>query len=106
MTQHLGQALRHEHGPARPSRGTAPEGDDSDALSPGALGPLFDSSPARPVQTSAAAPIAFLLGLSGVLAVPFARGVAISPAMAAVALVSSIIGMARASRPAVAGGLL
>src|SRR5437764_15069714 len=72
----------------------------------GSLGPLFDSSPARTVQTSAAATVGFVLGLLGVLAVPFSLGLAISAGMATVALVSSIIGLARASRPAVAGGLL
>ncbi len=72
----------------------------------GALGTLFDSSPARSVQTSCAAVTAFVLGLLGTLAVPFSLTMALSAGMAAVALVSSIIGLARASRPAVAGGLL
>ena len=79
-------------------------GPDDDV--PGALGTLFDSSPAKSVQTSAAAVIAFACGLLGILAVPFALTMALSAGLAAVALVASIVGMARASRPAVAGGLL
>ena len=70
------------------------------------MGTLFDSSPARSVQTSAAAVIAFACGLLGVLAVPFTLTMALSTGLAAVALVASIVGMARASKPDVAGGLL
>jgi hypothetical protein len=79
-------------------------GPDDDV--PGALGTLFDSSPARPVHTSAAAVMAFAGGLLGLLAVPFALTMALSAGLAAVALVASVVGMARASRPTVAGGLL
>ena len=82
--------------------GTAPDDDARDASS----GTLFDSSPARSVQTSAAAVIAFACGLLGVLAVPFSLAMALCAGLAAVALVASIVGMARASRPDVAGGLL
>ena len=74
--------------------------------SSGALGTLFDSSPARSVQTSVAAVVAFVLGLFALLAVPFALAMALCVGMASVALVASIVGMARASRPDVAGGLL
>ena len=73
---------------------------------PESLGTLFDSSPAPFVQTSAAATTAFVLGLLGILAVPFSLALAVSTGLAATALVASIFGMARASRPAVAGGLL
>jgi hypothetical protein len=72
----------------------------------GALGTLFASSPARSVQTSSAAAVAFVLGLLGALAAPFSLTMALSAGMATVALVGAIVGMARASRPAVAGGLL
>lgn len=81
-------------------------GTDVDDEASDALGTLFDSSPARPVQTSSAAAVGFVLGLFGVLAVPFSLTMALSAGTAAVALVCSIIGMARASRPGVAGGLL
>ena len=80
------------------------EGPDDN--SSGALGTLFDSSPARSVQTSLAAVTGFVLGLLAVLAVPFPLMMVLSGALAAVALVASVIGMARASRPDVAGGLL
>lgn len=93
MTQHdLGQALVLDTG--------------ADDEGSGALGTLFDSSPARSVQTSSAAATAFVLGLLGALAVPFSLTMALSGGMATVALVCSIVGLARASRPAVAGGLL
>jgi hypothetical protein len=54
----------------------------------------------------AAAVTAFVLGLLAALAVPFALAMALSGSLAAVALVSSVVGMARASRPGVAGSLL
>ena len=79
-------------------------GPDDD--SSGALGTLFDSSPARSVQTSAAAVTALVLGLLAVLAVPFSLAMTLSGSLAVVALVSSVVGMARASRPGVAGSLL
>jgi hypothetical protein len=77
-----------------------------DILSSGELGTLFDSSPARAVHTSGAAVTAFVLGLFSILAVPFSLWMTFSAGLAAVALVASIIGLARASRPDVAGGLL
>ncbi len=71
-----------------------------------ALGALFASSPARPTRTSAAAQTAFLSGLLALLSAPFSLTMALAAGLAAVALVTSILGMARASRPGVAGGLL
>ena len=70
-----------------------------DDNSPGTLGTLFEASPSRSVSTSAAAEAAFVLGLLAVLAVPFPLAMALCLGGAAVALVSSIVGMARASRP-------
>jgi hypothetical protein len=72
----------------------------------GALGALFESSPARVVHTSAAAEIAFLAGLLAVIAVPFSLMTAVCVGLSALGLVISIVGLARASKPAVAGGLL
>lgn len=88
-TQDLGRDL---------GRGTGP--------ADGRLGDLFDRSPALPVHTSVAAVVAFLAGLVAVLAVPFSLMTSLCLALAAVALVSSVIGLARASRPLVAGTLL
>ncbi len=99
-TQHLGQDLGQDLG-----RAPAID-DDAGAQGSGDLGTLFDSSPARSVQTSAAALIAFVLGLLAVLAVPFSLAMSLCVGMAGVALVSSIVGMARASKPGIAGGLL
>jgi len=70
------------------------------------FGELFESSPARLVHTSAAAEIAFLCGLVAILAVPFSLMAAVCVGLSALGLVTSILGLARASRPAVAGGLL
>ncbi len=72
----------------------------------GSLATLFDRSPARPVHTSAAAEIGFLAGLAGFVAVPFSLMAALCLGLSAVGLVCSIVGLARASRPGVAGGLL
>jgi hypothetical protein len=94
MTTH-----RVERGaPSSPGAETAPDDD--------VLGVLFESSPARVVHTSAAAEIAFLSGLLAILAVPFSLMTAICVGLSALGLVTSIVGLARASRPAVAGGLL
>jgi hypothetical protein len=71
-----------------------------------ALGVLFASSPSLPVHTSAAAEIAFVAGLLSILTVPFSLTMALSCGLAVLALVASIVGLARASRPIVAGGLL
>ncbi len=94
-TQDLGRPV----GQAPPERDT---GLDDDA----ALGVLFASSPALPVHTSAAAEIGFVAGLLAVLAVPFSLTLALACGLAVLALVSSIVGLARASRPIVAGSLL
>jgi hypothetical protein len=91
-TQDLGPGLAFGHDPQNES--------------PDALGSLFESSPAPDVQTSAAAETAFLLGLFSLLAVPFELAMTLSVAMAAVALVTSIVGLARASKPRFAGGVL
>lgn len=81
-----------------PASGLTPDED--------ALGELFERSPARVVHTSAAAEIAFLSGLLALLAVPFSLMAGLCVGLSALGLVTSIVGLARASRPAVAGGLL
>ena len=81
-----------------PAAGSEPDDD--------ALGVLFESSPERVVHTSAAAEIAFLCGLVAILAVPFSLTAAVCVGLATLGLVTSIVGMAKASKPTVAGGLL
>ena len=71
-----------------------------------ALDALFASSPDRPVHTSAAAVLAFVLGLLASVAAPFSLMLALAGGLAVIGLVSSVVGMARASRPDVAGGVL
>jgi hypothetical protein len=109
MTQQdLGQSLGHSRDDS-PQPGSEPGpwlGTAADEDSSGALGSLFDSSPARSVQTSGAAVTGFVLGLLAAATVPFSLTLAASTGMAAVALIASIVGMARASRPTVSGGLL
>ncbi len=70
------------------------------------LGALFDSSPAQDVHTSAAAEVAFLLGLLALACSPFSLLIALVLGMAAAAVVSGVVGLAQASRPGVAGGVL
>src|SRR5688500_1850756 len=84
--------------PSSPAAEPAPDGD--------ALGALFESYPARVVHTSGAAEIAFVSGLLAVLAVTFSLMTAVCVGLSAVGLVTSIVGRAKASKPAVSGGLL
>ena len=91
----------HHLEPGVPSSPAAERAPDDDAL-----GALFESSPARVVHTSAAAEIAFVAGLLAVLAVPFSLMAAVCVGLSALGLVTSIFGLAKASKPAVSGGLL
>jgi hypothetical protein len=70
------------------------------------LGVLFETSPERRVHTAATAEIAFVTGLLAALAVPFSLMLAVSLGLAVVALVTAVVGLARASRRGVAGSLL
>ncbi len=87
-----------------PGPGRFPAG--STEADQGALGALFDSSPADNAHTSGTAEVAFLAGLGAMLAVPFSLMLVACLALSAVGLVTSVIGLARASRPDVAGGVL
>lgn len=93
---------------ASPSVDGAPTGtqDRTQDGTDGALGVLFESSPDLGVRTSAAAVVGFLAGLCALVTSPFSLTMALSIGLAAVALVSSVIGLARASRATIAGGLL
>lgn len=70
------------------------------------LSGLFDSSPDRPVHTSAAAEIAFVLGLVALVAAPFSLMYAATLGIAGLGLVLGVVGIATTSRPDVAGRLL
>jgi hypothetical protein len=67
---------------------------------------LFDSSPDRPIHTSAAAELAFVLGLVALAAVPFSLMHAASAGLAGLGAVLGIVGIATTSRPDVAGRVL
>ena len=70
------------------------------------LSGLLDASPDRPVHTSAAAEISFVLGLVALCAAPFSLMLAASLAIAAVGFVLGVVGVATTSRPGVAGRIL
>jgi hypothetical protein len=70
------------------------------------LSGLFDASPDRPIHTSAAAELAFVLGLVSLLAMPFSLMHAASIGTAAIGAVLGIVGVATTSRPDVAGRVL
>ena len=72
----------------------------------GGLPGLLDASPDRAVHTSAAAELAFVLGLVALVAAPFSVMYAMTLATGALALVCGFVGMARTSRPDVAGQAL
>lgn len=78
--------------------GISSQGDD--------LAGLFDASPDPRVQTSAAAELAFLLGLFAVLAAPFSVMHALALAASILGIAFGIVGLATTSRPNVAGGAL
>lgn len=67
---------------------------------------VFDNSPAQPVYTSACAEAGFVAGLAGVLSAPFSLLMALCLGLGAVGVLTSIVGLARASRRDVAGGQL
>ena len=96
-TQDLGHDLGHGIEPYH----------DADAAAEGdRLGALFQSSPPSLVHTSSAAVVALVTGLVALGGAPFPLMLAVSLGLSVLALVSSVIGLARASRRAVAGSLL
>ncbi|MCW2847357.1 MAG: hypothetical protein JWR90_1331 [Marmoricola sp.] len=96
-TQDLGRGFRQH---------LAPDPAAEPAIVEDELGALFETSPAIPVHTSVAAELGFLAGLVSVLAAPFPLMRVLCLGLAALALVCSIVGLARASRAWVAGTLL
>lgn len=86
-------------------------GPSAGAPSPGgwdeaALAELFDASPDLGVRVSAAAVAGFVLGLGSVATALFSLTLGLSVGLAALGLLVSVVGLARASRPVVAGGSL
>lgn len=75
-------------------------------LDDGGLDALFESSPDLEVHTSAAAELAFLLGLVALASAPFSvmHSVSLLAGIASFAL--AFVGVATTSRPNVAGGAL
>ena len=70
------------------------------------LGGLFDASPDRPVHTSIAAELSFVLGLVAMVAVPFSLMHAATAGIAGLGAVLGLVGVATTSRPDVAGRVL
>ena len=72
----------------------------------GQLDGLFEASPASSTRTSAAAVLAFVAGTVAVLLSPFSVQLGAAVVLAATALVASVVGLARASRPGTSGTVL
>jgi hypothetical protein len=70
------------------------------------LSGLFEASPDRPIHTSAAAELAFVLGLVSLVAMPFSLMHAASVGIAGLGAVLGVVGVATTSRPDVAGRVL
>lgn len=72
----------------------------------GSLQELFEASPDREVHTSAAAEVAFVVGLVSIGAAPFSVTHGLSLAAGVLAAVVGLVGVATTSRPNVAGRML
>ena len=72
----------------------------------GGLPELFETSPDREVHTSAAAELAFVIGLIAVISAPFSVMHAVTFATSVVGFVFGVAGLATTSRPNVAGRAL
>jgi hypothetical protein len=72
----------------------------------GGIQAIFDSSPAVRVHVSAAAETAFLLGLIALCAAPFALMHGLTLGVGVLGIFFAVVGVATASRPNVAGGVL
>lgn len=72
----------------------------------GGLRGLIDSSPDTEVHTSAAAEAALLLGLASAVAAPFSLMLAATLGLAVPGLFLGLVGVAKTSRPQVAGRFL
>lgn len=72
----------------------------------GHLGELFERSPVDPAHTAPAAEIAFLLGLVALGTAPFSLTYGLCAMVAGLCVVSSVVGLAQASRDGAAGTVL
>jgi hypothetical protein len=72
----------------------------------GRLGALFDRSPADPAHTAPAAEVSFVLGLVAVAVAPFSLTYGLCVMIAGLCVITSVVGLAQASRPSVAGSTL
>ena len=72
----------------------------------GNLGALFDRSPADPAHTAPAAEISFVLGLVAVALAPFSLTFGLCVMLAGLCVITSVVGLAQASRPGAAGSSL
>ena len=70
------------------------------------LGELFDRSPADAAHTASAAGISLVLGLAAVATAPFSLTYGLCVMLAGLCVVTSIVGLAQASRVGVAGSTL
>ena len=72
----------------------------------GDLGDLFDRSPVDPAHTAPAAEIAFVLGLVALGTAPFTLTYGLCAMVAGLCVVTSVVGLAQASRSGAAGTIL
>jgi hypothetical protein len=70
------------------------------------LGELFERSPADGAHTASAAAISLVLGLVAMVTVPFTVTYGLSVMVAGLCVVTSVVGLAQASRHGVAGTVL
>jgi hypothetical protein len=72
----------------------------------GDLGVLFDRSPEDRAHTAPAAEVSFVLGLVALAIAPFTLTFGLCVMLAGLCVVTSVVGLAQASRPAAAGSTL
>ncbi len=72
----------------------------------GDLGQLFDRSPADPSHTAPAAEVSFVLGLLALAIAPFTLTFGLCVMLAGLCVITSVVGLAQASRPGAAGSTL
>lgn len=87
-----------------------PPGPDAQVASPasghplGALDSLFTASPEVPARTTVPATLGLLVGLGALVSSLWSANLGVAVVLAVLAVVLSVTGLARASRPGTAGG--